>query len=195
MASTPEASASIPAETVRVARAVFPKGNLCLTLRDKLGDLYTDKIFATLFASTGRPAESAGCLAWVTLLQFIEDLPDRQAADAVRGRIDWKYLLGLELADPGFDHTALTAFRQRLLTAGVEQTLLDELLRRAQALGLLKARGRQRIDSTRILAAIRTLNRLECVGETLRHALNELSRTAPDWIRMQKILRTGTGSR
>ncbi len=185
MSSTPEASSTIPAETRRVARAAFPKGNLCLTLRDKLGDLYTDKTFAPLFASTGRPAESAGCLAWVTLLQFVEDLPDRQAADAVRGRIDWKYLLGLELTDSGFDFTLLSDFRQRLLTAGVEQTLLDELLRRAQALGVLKARGRQRTDSTRILAAIRTLNRLECVGETLRHALNELSRLAPDWVRAQ----------
>jgi transposase len=182
MSSSPETQSSIPVETVRAARGAFPKGNLYLTLRDKLGELYTDQTFAALFAQTGRPAESAGCLAWVTVLQFLEDLTDRQAADAVRSRIDWKYLLGLELADPGFDFTLLTDFRQRLLTAGVEQTLLDELLRRAQALGLLKARGRQRTDSTRILAAIRTLNRLECVGETLRHTLNELSRVAPNWV-------------
>ena len=183
MASNPEMSTSIPAETARVARAAFRKGNLCLTLRDQLGDLFTDQTFAALFASTGRPAESAGCLAWVTVLQFVEDLPDRQAAEAVRSRIDWKYLLGLALDDPGFDFTLLADFRRRVLAAGLEQTFLDEVLRRALALGLLKARGRQRTDSTRILAAIRTLNRLECVGETLRHTLNALSQAAPAWLR------------
>ncbi len=184
MSSMPETSLSIPAETARVARAAFRKGNLCLTLRDQLGELFTDQTFATLFvAATGRPAESAGRLAWVSVLQFVEDLPDRQAAEAVRSRIDWKYLLGLSLDDPGFDFSLLADFRRRVLAAGLEQTFLDEVLRRAQALGLLKARGRQRTDSTRILAAIRTLNRLECVGETLRHTLNELSRTAPVWLR------------
>ena len=183
MSSVPETSTSIPGETARVARAAFRKGNLCLTLRDQLGDLFTDQTFTALFASTGRPAESAGCLAWVTVLQFVEDLPDRQAAEAVRSRIDWKYLLGLNLDDPGFDFTVLADFRRRVLAAGLEQTFLDEVLRRAQALGVLKARSRQRTDSTRILAAIRTLNRLECVGETLRHTLNELSRAAPDWLR------------
>lgn len=185
MSSTPETTSSIPAETARVARAAFRKGNLCVTLRDQLGDLFTDQTFATLFATTGRPAESAGCLAWVSVLQFVEDLPDRQAAEAVRSRIDWKYLLGLSLDDPGFDFTLLADFRRRVLAAGLEQTFLDEVLRRALALGLLKARGRQRTDSTRILAAIRTLNRLECIGETLRHTLNELSQTAPDWLRAQ----------
>jgi transposase len=184
MSSLPQSSTSIPAETVRVARAAFRKGNLCLTLRDQLGDLFTDQTFAALFvASTGRPAESAGCLAWVSVLQFVEDLPDRQAAEAVRSRIDWKYLLGLSLDDPGFDFTLLADFRQRVLTAGLEQTFLDTVLQRAQTLGLLKTRGRQRTDSTRILAAIRSLNRLECVGETLRHTLNELSQAAPDWLR------------
>ncbi len=185
MSSTAEMSTLIPAETARVARAAFRKGNLCLTLRDQLGELFTDQTFAALFASRGRPAESASCLAWVTVLQFVEDLPDRQAAEAVRSRIDWKYLLGLELDDPGFDFSLLADFRQHVLAAGLEQTFLDEILRRAQALGVLKARGRQRTDSTRILAAIRSLNRLECVGETLRHTLNALSRTAPDWLRAQ----------
>lgn len=186
MPTLPAEPTSIPAETVRVARAAFPKGNVCLTLRDQLGELFTDQIFAPLFAaSTGRPAESAGCLAWVSVLQFVEDLSDRQAAEAVRSRIDWKYLLGLSLDDPGFDFTRLADFRRRVLAAGLEQTFLDAVLRRAQTLGLLKARGRQRTDSTRILAAIRTLNRLECLGETLRHTLNELSRVVPEWLRSQ----------
>ena len=184
MSSPSEMSPSIPAETARVARAAFRKGNLCLTLRDPLGERFTDQTFARVFvASTGRPAESAGCLAWVSVLQFVEDLPDRQAAEAVRRRMDWKYLLGLSLDDPGFDFTLLADFRRRVLAAGLEQTFLDTVLQRAQTLGLLQARGQQRTDSTRILAAIRLLNRLERVGERLRHALNELSQAARAWLR------------
>ena len=119
----------------------------------------------------------------MTILQFREDLPDRRAAEAVRARIDWKYLLGLELTDPGFDHSVLCEFRSRLLAGGAEERLLGKLLEACQARGLLKARGRQRTDSTRVLASIRALNRLELVGETLRAALNELATVAPDWLR------------
>ena len=138
MSSIPETSPSIPAETARVARAAFRKGNLCVTLRDQLGDVFTDQTFAPLFvASTGRPAEAAGCLAWVSVLQFVEDLPDRQATEAVRSRIDWKYLLGLSLDDPGFDYTLLADFRRRVLAAGLEEKFLDTILARAQALGVL----------------------------------------------------------
>jgi transposase len=99
------------------------------------------------------------------------------------GRIDWKYLLGLELADPGFDASVLCEFRVRLVAGGAEERLLDRLLARCRELGLVKARGRQRSDTTHVLASIRTLNRLELVGETLRAALNELATVAPDWLR------------
>jgi transposase len=116
-------------------------------------------------------------------MQFAEGLPDRQAADAVRGRIDWKYALGLALDDPGFDASVLSEFRTRLVAGGAEDLLLDTLLARFRAQGLLKARGRQRTDSTHVLAAIRVLNRLECVGETLRQALNALATAAPAWLR------------
>ena len=118
-------------------------------------------------------------------MQFAEGLSDRQAADAVRSRIDWKYALSLELTDSGFDHTVLSEFRTRLLAGEAEQLLLDTLLARVRERGLLKARGRQRTDSTHVLAAIRALNRLERVGETLRHALNSLAVVAPDWLRAQ----------
>src|ERR687893_2027154 len=92
----------IPEQTVQIARAAFPKGNLYLRLRDELGTLFTDQDFAHLYPRRGQPALAPWRLALVTVLQFVENLPDRQAADAVRGRIDWKYLLGLELTDPGF---------------------------------------------------------------------------------------------
>src|ERR687890_273399 len=114
---------------------------------------------------------------------FREDLPDRQAAEAVRARIDWKYLLGLELTDPGFGHSVLCEFRSRLLGGSAEERLLHELLEACQARGLLEARGRQRTDATHVLASIRVLNRLELVGETLRAALNEIAAVAPDWLR------------
>jgi transposase len=115
-------------------------------------------------------------------MQFRENLADRQAAEAVRARIDWKYVLSLELTDPGFDFSVLSEFRDRLLTGSAEDLLLDKLLERCRTLGLLKARGRQRMDSTHVLAAIRVLSRLELVAETLRAALNELATVAPDWL-------------
>lgn len=98
---------SVPEETARVARAAYPKGNIYLQLRDTLGTIYQDEAFAHLFPHNGRPVEAPWRLALITILQCMEELPDRQAADAVRGRIDWKYLLGLDLTDPGFDATVL----------------------------------------------------------------------------------------
>ncbi len=173
----------VPEETARVARAAFRKGNPLLRLRDELGAIFADADFADLFSKLGRPALPPWRLALVTILQFREDLPDRRAAEAVRARIDWKYLLGLELTDPGFDHSALCEFRARLLEGSAEERLLRKLLEACQARGLLKASGRQRTDATHVLASIRVLNRLELVGETLRAALNELATVAPDWLR------------
>jgi transposase len=122
-------------------------------------------------------------LAVVTVLQFAEGLSDRQAADAVRSRIDWKYLLGLELEDPGFYFSVLSEFRTRLIAGGMEQQLLDTLLVRFRERGLLMTRGKQRTDLTHIQAAIRNLNRLELVGETMRNALNGLVVSAPAWLK------------
>lgn len=172
----------IPAATIQVARAAFPKGNLYMTLRDQLGTIFQDEDFADLFPWDGQPALPPWRLALVTILQFRENLSDRQAAEAVRGRIDWKYLLGLELTDAGFDFSVLSEFRGRLLQAGREAVLLDKLLECCQAQGLIKERGKQRTDATRVLAAVRVLTRLELVGETLRAALNELATVAPDWL-------------
>jgi len=173
----------IPDETARVARAAFPKGTLVMQVYDALGPLFTNAQFAALFSPTGQPAEDPARLALVLVLQFLEGLSDRQAAEAVRDRIAWKYALGLELTDPGFDASVLSEFRDRLIAGQAEQLLLDSMLERLQERGLLKARGRQRTDSTHVLAAIRTLNRLTCVGETMRQALNALAAEEPDWLR------------
>jgi transposase len=176
--------APIPAETARVVHAAFPKGTLCLQIRDTLGPLYADAQFAPLFSLTGQPAASPARLALVLILPFAESLSDRQAAETVRGRIDWKYALASELTDPGFDASVRSEFRTRLVHGGAEHLLLEPLLRQLETHDLLQARGTQRTDSTHILAAIRTLNRLELVGEAMRYALNRLAVAAPAWLQV-----------
>ena len=154
----------IPEETERVARAAFPKGNLYMRMRDELGGVYQDDQFIDLFPGRGQPAESPGRLAWVTVMQFSEGLSDRQAAEAVRARMDWKYVLGLELTDAGFDYSILSEFRGRLVAGQKEQILLDQLIDVLKAHGLLKAGGKQRTDATHIHAAVRQLNRSKSWG-------------------------------
>ncbi len=172
----------VPQPTASVARSAFPKGNPYLRLRDQLGPIFRDEDFAELYPRRGQPALSPWRLALATVMQFVECLSDRQAAAAVRGRIDWKYALALELTDPGFDHTVLSEFRSRLVNGQAQRQLLDTLLDQLRGLGLIRQRGRQRTDSTHVLAAVRTLNRLERVGETMRAALNDLAILAPDWL-------------
>ncbi|GAC1409928.1 MAG: hypothetical protein NVSMB65_22300 [Chloroflexota bacterium] len=105
----------IPEETERVARAAFPKGSVAMHLRDVLGVFVHDHDLERAYLTGGRPVEAPWRLALVTVLQYMEGLADRQAAEAVRARIDWKYALGLELTDPGFDYSVLSEFRARLL--------------------------------------------------------------------------------
>jgi transposase len=183
MSLHPRTEYAVPAETARVAKACFPPGHPYLQLHDELGTLFCDEDFADLFPARGQPAVAPGRLAIVTLLQFAERLPDRQAADAVRSRIDWTYVLGLELTDPGFDHSILSEFRERLVDHQASSRLFDLVLERLQALGVIHARGRQRSDSTHVLGAIRAINRLELVGEAMRAALNALAIAAPEWLR------------
>ena len=182
MSLKPQPIGPIPEETARIAQAAYPKGNIYMQLRDVLGTLYEDEQFASLFPHRGQPAEAPWRLALVSVMQCMEGLSDRQAADAVRGRLDWKYALGLDLSDPGFDHSVLVEFRQRLLAGKSELLLFDLLLTRLREAGYLKARGRQRSDSTHVLAKIRALNRVEGVGETFRAALNSLAVAAPQWL-------------
>jgi transposase len=146
MSLRPESIGPVPTETAWVARAAFPNGHPCLRLRDELGPIYDDGRFAALFPPQGRPAEAPWRLVLVTVLQFAEGLSDRVA---------WKYLLGLELTDTGFDFSILSDFRAWLVMGEAEQLLLDALLERCQAAGLVKPRGRQRTDSTAVLAAAR----------------------------------------
>jgi transposase len=181
-----EAIAPIPEATARVARAAFPQGSSVMMLRDYLGPIYRDADFQVLFPSDqGQPAWSAWRLAMITVMQYLADLSDVQAAQAVRGRIDWKYALSLPLEHAGVDASVLSEFRTRLVQAGAETMLLERLLSQCQEQGWLKAGGVQRSDSTHVVAAIRVLHRLEVVGETLRAALNSLAVAAPEWLQAQ----------
>jgi transposase len=183
MSLQPEKLPEIPEETARIARILFPKGNRYLWLRDELGAIYNDEQFSSLYPNTGQLAEQPWRLAVMSIIQYMENYTDRQAAEAVKTRIDLKYALSLELTDPGFDFSVLSEFRSRLIKGELEEVLLTTLLTMCQERGLLKGRGKQRTDSTHIEAAIRTMNRIECAGETLRAALNSLAVVVPDWLR------------
>jgi transposase len=155
---------------------------LAVLIRDRLGEWLRDEQFAAAFGIRGKPGWSPSRLALVTVLQRAENFTDRLAADAVRTRIDWKYLLGLALDDPGFDHTVLAEFRGKVAGAGLEQVALDALLGRLAAGGLVKAGGKQRTDSTHVIAAVAALSRLELAGESVRAALEALAAAHPDWL-------------
>jgi len=177
--------ARVPEETAEVARKAFPKGHVYMQMRDELGTIYTDDLFADLYPVDGQPAIRPWRLALIVVMQFGEGLSDRQAVEAVGDRITWKYALSLELTDVGFDYSVLSEFRDRLVENEASQRLLDEMLQQCRERGYIKVRGQQRTDATHVLAAIRNLNRLENVGTTLTHALNSLAVVAPDWLREQ----------
>ena len=181
----PKTPNEIPDQTVKIARAAFPNGNIYMRLRKEFETIYSDTQFQALYASRGQPAETPWRLALVTLMQFMEGLTDRQAADAVRGRIDWKYLLGLELDDAGFDYSILCEFRGRLIAGGVEQLLFDTILEICRNRKWIKTRSKQRTDSTHIVAAVRSMNRVELVGEALFHALDIIAQVDPAWLKLQ----------
>ena len=181
-AAWPEPDPQIAAAIAAMYGARKTARPLPVLVRDRLGEWLEDEKFAAAFGIRGRPGWSPSRLALVTVLQRAENLTDRLAAEAVRTRIDWKYLLGLSLDDPGFDHTVLPEFRGKVAGAGLEQVVLDALLARLAADGLAGAGGRQRTDSTHVVAAVAALNRLELAGESVRAALEALTAAHPDWV-------------
>ncbi|MGH3190260.1 MAG: transposase, partial [Streptosporangiaceae bacterium] len=180
-AAWPEPDPQIAAAIAAKYRGRRPRP-LAVQIRDRLGQWLEDEAFAAAFGTRGRPGWSPSRLALVTVLQRAENLPDRAAAEAVRTRIDWQYLLGLPLNDPGFDPTVPVEFRTRVADAGLEQAVLDALLERLTADGLVKAGGKQRTDSTHVIAAVAALNRLELAGESVRAALEALAAAHPVWL-------------
>ncbi|MEJ7703883.1 MAG: transposase [Geodermatophilaceae bacterium] len=173
----------LPAPQVAEAVAAMYRGKrerpLPVLVRDKLGEWLADEQFAGAYGVRGKPGWPPSRLALVTVFQKAEDLTDRQAAECVRTRIDWKYALGLDLADPGFDHSVLSEFRARVAGGGLDQVVLDTLLERLAAGGLVGAGGKMRTDSTHVISAVRDLNRLELAGESVRACLEALAVAAP----------------
>jgi transposase len=182
MSMQPHPWPEVPAGTAKIAKRAFRKGSLAIRARDELGAWYQDEAFRVTYGTRGAPGISPAQLAMVTVLQFTENLTDRQAADAVRGRLDWKYCLGLELDDEGFDFSVLSEFRSRLVAGAMETALLEALLARLGELGLVGAGMRQRTDTAHVLGRVRDLNRLELAGETVRAALEALAAAAPGWL-------------
>jgi transposase len=155
---------------------------LAVTMRDRLGEWMTDGLFAAAFGARGRPGHPPARLAVITVLQMAENLTDRQAAEAVATRLDWQYALGLPLDDPGIDHSVLSEFRSRVTEHGLEEAALDALLAKLAAEGLVKKGGKQRTDSTHVIAAVRGLHAVELAGESVRAALEALAAACPDWL-------------
>jgi transposase len=171
-------------EIVAAVRAMYRRREppLPVAVRDRFGELFPDAQFVEAFGRRGRPGWSPGRLALVTVLQLTENLTDRQAADAVRDKISWKYALGLGLDEEGFDASVLSEFRARVVAHGLEQRVLDLLLDRLKAEGLVAAGGTQRTDSTHVIGAVRELNRVELAGESVRACVEALAAAAPDWL-------------
>jgi len=182
MSVQPRPWPEVPADTAWVARRAFRKGALAIRARDELGSWYDDEAFAGAYGARGKPDIWPAQLSMVTVLQFAENLVGRQAADAVRGRLDWKYCLGLALEDEGSGFSVLCEFRARLVAGSLELKILDLLLGRLKELGLVGAGGRQRTDSAHVLGRIRDLNRLELAGESVRAALEALAAATPGWL-------------
>ncbi|MBV6703332.1 transposase [Kitasatospora aureofaciens] len=171
----------VPEQTALVAAVAFSKGTLAMRVREKLAEVFADEPFTSAFGVRGAPGLSPGMLALVTVLQFAENLTDRQAAGMVLRAIDWKYAIGLELTDPGFDFTVLAKFRARLVEHGMERLVFDRLVEHCRREGLIAAGGKQRTDSTHVISAVRDLNRLELAGVSVRAVLEALA-TAPTWL-------------
>src|SRR5437660_11406519 len=182
MSMKPHGLEPIPEETRQLVERLCPKGTMITQLRDELGPIYSDEPFAHLFPKRGRAAEAPWRLALVTVLQAIEGLTDRQAAESRRTRLDWLYALALPPDDPGFDYSILTDFRQRLLAAQAQDLILEPILHLCRERGWLKAQGKQRTDATAVLARVRALSSLESVGESMRAALNAIAEQEPEWL-------------
>jgi transposase len=151
---------------------------------DTLYEQYHDEEFVDLYHKEGQPGLSPVLLAFVTVFQTLENLPDRKAAEAVECNLKWKYALHLPFDADGFDASVLCEFRKRLIIHSAEARVFDVVLAQMQALGLIKTRGTQRTDSLSLFSRARDLGRLELVFETMRCALHAVLDADADWLRM-----------
>ena len=181
MSLKPKAMGSIPEMTCRIGQQILKPENVYRQMGEKYADVVRDEDFVKMYSHLGQPAISPARLAMVVVMQAMEGVSDRVAAEMVRTRIDWKYALHLELEDHGFDASVLSEFRQRIVSQEAERKVFDAFVNRFQEEGLLKGRGLQRTDSLGVVAAVRELNRLELVMETMRKALEGVVEANQEW--------------
>jgi len=175
----------IPEQTREIVESWLDKKSLFAFLGQHVDEIIKDEDFAELYASTGRPGVNAVILTLVTVFQFLEDFPDRIAAEQGRSRMDWKYVLRQDLTWVGFNYTDLCNFRKRLVQNEQEGLVFEKVLVYLKANGYIKKRGKQRTDATHVLARLRSMSRLEFVLETLRVALSTLVSRDAKWFLRQ----------
>ncbi len=171
----------MPEETGRIGKLLLRENDPYRLMGDQLFAKWKEEEFADLYASEGKPGYSPVILAFVSVFQFMERLADRQAAQALRMRLDWKYALHLPLEDAGFDFSVLSEFRDRLIEGQAEVRVFEKLVAEIRAMGLIKERGKQRSDSIAMLVKVRRLSRIETVVETLRLAVVALVAGNREW--------------
>ncbi len=171
----------MPKETGRVGLILLDEKSPYRLIGDNLFENLNEADFADLYPAEGQPGLSPVILAFVTAFQFMEKLPDRQAAESLRMRLDWKYALHLPLEYGGFDFSVLSEFRDRLIAGKAEGRVFERLVERIRAMGLVKERGKQRTDSIAMLTKVRNLSRLELVVETLRLAVGAVVKAEHEW--------------
>ena len=163
----------IPTITREVVDALLPADSVCRLLGDKAEEIFDESALARMYHQTGRGGINPVLLCFVLILQFLEKLPDREAAEMARMRMDWKYALRQALNWKGFDYLSLSNFRKRLYANDQEYVMFEQVLKYLQEMGFLKSK-RQRTDATHVLGAVERISRLELVWETLRLALGAL---------------------
>lgn len=183
MSFKPKPPRRMPKELAELGPKLLPPSSPYRLIGEQLYEQYDEAEFADLYHAEGKPALSPILLGFVAAFQYLERLSDREAAVAVRVRLDWKYALHLPLDYAGFNYSVLSEYRDRVLAHQAEARLFDRLIEQLQGLGLIRPRGRQRTDSLAVLAKVRDLNRLERVCETLRLAIRALLGADPAWTR------------
>jgi transposase len=173
---------TMPADTAALGAWILAEGDPYRVIGEQLADLIEDRQFAALYEATGRAAVWPSVLALVTIFQFLENLPDREAARAVGVRLDWKYALHLPLEYRGFDFSCLSYFRRRLVEHDASRLVFEAVLARVRALGFLQKRSKQRTDALSVLGAVRALSQLELVWEAVRLALRGLLEVDAGWV-------------
>jgi transposase len=174
----------LPWDTARAAKSVFNIENAYLALGDQLDLLCDDLNWDDLNAFREKPTSMLFVLAMVTIFQFAEDMPDRQAADAARRRMDWKYAMHLPVDYPGFPPSELLEFRQRLAGNQAGQHVFLCLLARLAKLGLLGSTDQVQIDVHHVLSAVDTLSRTDRATQALSQALEALAARDHEWLRV-----------